>query len=271
MADLSDRIELEIKNISANHGTTTPRIEIEVSATPGNNNILLHDASSELKFRFPDSNKHIDGPIPQATAPRKSEIARNGSKFKIMVELSPQELDEIENRREGGDIEFELSVWLVGERNNDREEARFDISEELIDGEWVRILEKFGYHDKRQIQLDLAINNPRIRDQLDAAHAQIQSAQEKHDTGDYPAAVTECRRAVETLRSIEEIENFVHERKHSDLDDIMGTFESQFTGGLAHSEEKTNITTARRRDSEFALNLTKACAKYISSALDEAN
>lgn len=61
----------------------------------------------------------------------------------------------------------------------------------------------------------------------------------------------------------------LHERKYDDLDDIMAKFEKGFAGGLAHAEEMTDIPPALRRDSEFALNLTKACARYISIALEE--
>lgn len=119
------------------------------------------------------------------------------------------------------------------------------------------------------VNLNLDVENPRIRDRLITAHGKIERAQQKHDTGDYPSAVTECRRAIEALRSIEEASDVLHERKYDDLDDIMDKFEKGFAGGLAHAEEKTNITPALRRDSEFALNLTKACARYISTALEE--
>lgn len=61
----------------------------------------------------------------------------------------------------------------------------------------------------------------------------------------------------------------LQERKYDDLDDIMGKFEKGFAGGLAHAEEMTDIPPALRRDSEFALNLTKACAQYISTAIEE--
>jgi len=269
MADLSDRLGLEITDISAKPGTTKPRLDIQVTGSPSNNTVIVHHISSEIEFQFPESDKHITGPIPQATGPRIKEISRRGSTFTVSIEFSHQELDEIERYREGGDITLDLDVWVLGNWNDNREEARYQLREELIDAQWNRILDTFDYHDKREVQLDLSLGDGQIRDQLDAAHAQIQSAQRKHDTGDYPAAVTECRRAVETLRSIEEVEDFVHERKHSDLDDIMGKFETGFTGGLAHSENKTDITPARKRDSEFALNLTKACAKYISDALEE--
>lgn len=269
MADLSDRLELEITEVSAKPGTTKPRLDIQVAGSPNNNQVLVHHISSELEFQFLASDKHITGPIPQATGPRIKQISRRGSTFTVSVELSHRELDEIERYRDGGDLALELDIWILGEHNNDREEARYQLQKELIDGEWRRILDTFDYHDKREIQLDLSVGDGRIRDQLDAAHAQIQSAQRKHDTGDYPAAVTECRRAVETLRSIEDVEYFVHERKHGDLDEIMQVFQKKFAGGLAHSEDMTDITPARKRDSEFALTLTKACAKFISDALEE--
>lgn len=269
MADLTDRTELEITDVSPKFGTTKPRLDIMLSANPRNNEIPVHRISSNITFRFPESDKHIEGPIPQSTGPRIAEFGRRGSTFTIRVEFTHRELDEIERLRQGGDLVLELDVWILGQRNDDREEARFELKEELIDGEWMRILDAFDYHDKREVQLDLSVGGGQLRDQLDTAHAQIKGAQEKHDGGDYPAAIVECRRAIETLQTIEEVEDFVHDRKHRDLDDIMGTFRGRFAGAFAHSEDQTDITPARKRDSEFALNLTKACAKFISDALEE--
>ena len=269
MSDLPKRVDLNIEDVSPVHGTTRPRLKVGISANPSNNEIQVHQISPELTFQFPKNNKHIDGPIPTVPLAQISEFERRGSTFKLFIEFSRQELDIIEEYREGGDIELDLNLWVVGERNDNREEGRFQLSKELIDGEWTRILDAFDYHDKRDIALDLGVENPRIRDRLATAHGKIERAQQKHDTGDYPAAVTECRRAIEALRTIEKASDVLHERKYDELENIMGNFETGFAGGLAHAEEKTDITPALRRDSEFALNLTKACARYISTALEE--
>jgi hypothetical protein len=269
MGDLPNRVDFDIENISPAHGTTRPRLDFEIAASPSNNDIQVQQISPELTFRFPETDKHIDGPIPTALTAQVSEFERRGSTFTLSVELSRQDLDKIEQLREGGDIELELNIWIVGNRNDNREEGRFELTEELIDGEWARILDVFDYHDKRNVELDLGIDNPRIRDRLATVYGKIERAQEKHDRGDYPSAVVECRRAIEALQTIEETSDVLHERKYDDLNDIMGTFEKGFAGGLAHAEEKTDITPALRRDSEFALNLTKACARYISTALEE--
>lgn len=269
MGGLPNRVDLNIEDVSPVHGTTRPRLKVEISANPSNNDIQVHQISPELTFKFPKNNKHIDGPIPTIPLAQVSEFERRGSTFKLFIEFSRQELDTIEVYREGGDIELDLNLWIVGDRNDNREQGRFELSEELIDGQWTRILDAFDYHDKRDVALDLGIDNPRIRDRLATAHGKIEGAQQKHDTGDFPAAVTECRRAIEALRSIEETSDMLHERKYDDLDDIMGKFEKGFAGGLAHAEEMTDITPALRRDSEFALNLTKACARYISTVLEE--
>jgi len=270
MGDLPNRIDLTVEDISSAHGTTKPRLDIEVSALPSSNQtIRVQQLSPELTFRFPKPDKHLKGPIPKVPIAQISEITRQGTAFTGSVELTRQELDRIESLRDGGDIEIELDIWMVGDRNDNRESGRFEISKQLIDAQWVRILDVFDYHGKRDVLLDLSIDNPRIRDQLSTAYAKIDSAQTKHDTGDYPAAVVACRRAIEALRSLEEVEHALDERKHEELDNIMGTFETGFAGGLAHAEEKTNISPAMRRDSEFALNITKACARYISTAIEE--
>lgn len=269
MSDLQNRIDIDIEDISAARGTTKPRLDVEISAKPSNNTIQIQQISPELTFRSPENDKHISGPIPTVPLAQITELNRQGSTFKVIIEFSRQELDTIEEYREGGDITLELDLWIVGNRNDNREEGRFELSEDLIDGQWTRILKAFDYHDRRDVALDLGVDNPRIRDRLATAHGKIERAQQKHDTGDYPSAVTECRRAIEALRSIEETSDVLHERKYDDFDAIMGKFETGFAGGLAHAEERTEITPALRRDSEFALNLTKACARYISTALKE--
>lgn len=172
-------------------------------------------------------------------------------------------------QREGGDIKLKLKIWITGTYNDDREAAKFDLSEKLLAARWSDILDQSDYHDKRTVVLETGIDDPRIRDRIATANGKVQSAQRKHDDGDYPGAVVDCRQAIETLQSIDEVRTVVHDRKYDDFKGIMGKFEKGFAGGLSHAEEMTEITPALRRDSEFALNFTKACLRYATTALEE--
>lgn len=271
MANLQDRLDLDFQDISPTKNATVPRLNFEIFTDPNRYTVQLEQISPEITFTLPESSKQIQGPIPTAPIAQVEESIRQETEITLNVDLSRKELDVIEEHREGGDIEIKITLWIIGIVDDNRMEGRYELSETLIDGEWTRILDAFDYHDKRDVQLDLSAENPQIRDRLQTAHGKIEGAQRKHDTGDYPSAVTECRRAIETLQEIEETSEVLHERKYEELDDIMGKFESGFAGGLSHAEEKTNIDAALRRDSEFALNLTKACARYISVALEEEN
>jgi hypothetical protein len=102
MSDLPNRVDLNITDISPAHGTTRPRLDVEISANPSNNNIVIQQISPSLTFQFPKNNKHIEGPIPTVPLAQTSEFERRGSTFKLYIEFSRQELDTIEEYREGG-------------------------------------------------------------------------------------------------------------------------------------------------------------------------
>lgn len=269
MGNLPNTVTLEIEDVSPVRGTTAPRLEVQVAAKSSHHNVQVKQVDSELKFSFPQNQKSIDGPIPNIPTARFSEINLNGTNFTINIEFDRRSLDVIEEHRAGGDIELTLRVWIIGERNDQREEGTFNLTEELIDAQWNRILEALDYHDKRAVGLNLGVSNTHLQDRLETVHSKIENAQRKHDTGDYPAAVTECRRAIEALQTIEELENAVDKRKREDIETIMSNFEKGFAGGLSHAEEMTDITPALSRDSEFALNLTKACVRYVTTAIQE--
>lgn len=269
MGNLPNWIELDIDEVKPIRGTTIPRLAIELEASSSNKPVNIEAVNAEADFRFESGNTHISGPIPHVPLAQVQEISRQGLAFQAIVELDRSSLDAIEELRNGGDVELDLSIWMVGSLNDNRESGSFDISVSIIDAQWNRILDAFDYHDSRQVRLSLSVDDPKIRDRLATASAKIDSAEHKHDLGDYPATVVACRRAIEALRSIEEVEGVLDKRKFEDVDGVMGKFEKGFAGGLAHAEEKTSNEPAMRRDSEFALNFTKACARYISIALEE--
>lgn len=268
MGNIDNRINLSIEKISAAHGTTKPRLDIELSVTSTNRSLEIQQMFSEVVFHFPKTDTHLDGPTPIVPTDKFDKINSNGTTFQPFLELTSAELDKIEQFREGGDINIELKFRLTIDRNNSEESGTITVYEDLINEEWSRILKDFDYHDTRTVKLNISANDPQVRDKLATVSAKIESAQNKHDRGDYPAAVVNCRRAIEALEAIDEIDGILDERKHSDLNSVMGNFKG-FTGGLAHAEEQTNIEPAMRRDSELALGITKSCAMYVSTVIEE--
>jgi len=269
MGKIENKVNLAIEDISAAHGTTKPRLNIDLSVAPSNRSFKIHQMFAKVVFRFPGKNKHLDGPNPIVPVDKYGKVNNSGKVFDLSLGLSSAELDKIERFRDGGDLTIELIVRLSIQGRNDKDiSGTITLSKELMDGKWSRILDDLDYHDTRTVELHVSANNPQIRDKLATIHAKIESAQRKHDLGDYPSAVVYCRRAIEAILALDEIEGILDEQKHDDLNSVMGNFKS-FTGSLAHAEEQTNIEPAMRRDSEFALGITKSCAMYVSTVIKE--
>lgn len=270
MADLDNELDLTLEEISAVAGTTSPRLQATLSGSTDRQEIQVHSISTELEFHFPHSGKHITGPVVEPQLGKiRSFNQRGKTEFNLQVELTREDLDTIEEFREGEDIKLDFSIWVTGKQNDELELGRFSFEEEMIPAQWHQILDDFDYHDKRQVALDLRIDDPEVKAKIETTNALVQTAEEKHNRGDYPGAISDSRRAIETLDSIDELESIIHERKYDDFDDMMGKFESSFLGGMSHAEDKTGIDPALPRDSEFALNFTKACARYISKAFED--
>lgn len=267
MGNIQNTVDLTIKEISAVKGTK-PRFHFDLLVEPSNNRISIEEMIGQTEFQPEESKTNLKGPRSVVPSGGLSRL-NNEHKFTLPIEISTAELDRIEKLREGGDITIKLTLQITTEdRNENRNSGSITLTEELLDGHWSRLLSTLDYHDIRTIEMNVSPDNPHIRDQLDTVYGKIENAQHKHDIGDYPSAIVNCRRAIESLNQIDEIDGLLDERKLDDLNGIMGNFKS-FTGGLSHAEEQTDIEPAMQRDSEFALRITKSCATYVSTVVDE--
>ena len=271
---LDDRLEVELSEVTSRKGSTSPTLELDiVIRTTSNNSYIVDDLHAESKFSFPAHSKRIDGPTIHVNAVRIEEIDKRGANhLPVVLELDHDDLEQLEDIREGENIVIEIEFWIKGRRSKDKdfERGHFSLTKEVMSAEWTSFLDTMEYHDGRSFRMDLETSDPTVRDTIRTAHGNISEAERKHDQGDYPGAVVECRRAVETLRTLDkELDGLIDERKRSDLDDLKDVMERKYLGGLAHSEDKTNIKRPLRRDSDFALGITKSCARYVSTILEE--
>lgn len=274
---LEQRLDIEIDDINGRRGTTSPRLEIEIVArTTGRNHILVDDLHPETKFRFtgPDVEKTIEGPTATVNAVQVNQFDHgNANRFTATIELSQDDLETIEELREGGDIEVKVQLWIRGRRDNsndDSETATLDLSEKVIAARWSEILRELGYHENRQFTVYQDMKDVVQRDALASASASMEQAQQKHDLGDYRGAMADTRDAVQALDPLmEDLEEVLDDRKYDDFSTLRGQLDNGFLGGLNHPEERTGIKPALRRDSEFALGVAKSCIRFVSTVLEE--
>lgn len=266
---LEQQVEYQITDVDYDSGSAVPTIKLRGELRLDNRiSVISSGAKASVATT---SGKRISLPAPTVSIERQDEL-RDPHRFRADVEASYSTLEKIEDIRHDDELTFEVDLWISGStrRSDEIETARLSASYELIPAVWTEVLDGLGYHDTRTATLNLSVPTTRVRDSLDSAHAQIERAQTKHDTGDYQGAIMGCRTAVETLRTLdEELEGLIDERKRDELDDILGEVEKGFMGGQSHASEKTNISPPLKRDSDLALGITKSCLRYISTVFDE--
>lgn len=232
-------------------------------------NVQQIDPSVTFKF---ENDERLRAPQTELLTGERVSLANDSRTLKVYLPLPRDQLRRIEDTRETGEVDVTLSLEVVATPSNSDNTGRGTVRVEraIHPGEWSDILDEFGYHDTAAFEMNFAKSSAQVRDHLRTVHAKVNRAERDHDSGDYPDAITNCRRAMESLDSLsEDLEGHVDSRKLNDVDELMGSFISRFLGGLSHSEDRTNITPAMKRDSEFALGITKTCVQYVSTAIEE--
>jgi hypothetical protein len=132
------------------------------------------------------------------------------------------------------------------------------------------MLDSLGYHDRREFTVSLETDDVTIRDSLTSVSAYVDRAEEKHDRGDYPGAMVDCRNAIEVLLDLsDKLDGKMDKTKQDGLESVLGNMKGGVLGGFAHPGETTDIDTPLRRDSDFALGVTKTCLRYVSTVFEE--
>lgn len=270
MDDLTQRAEFRIDSVAADSQRSGHSFLVELEARAQNNVVELYHIESEVAFQFA-SNKtlYLNG----ASVPlRTDEIRSNGTGLQVRVEPTVQELERIEEYREGEGFDITLQLYLRGrhDRNDEISAGTFECDYSVTGAEWSTVLENLGYHNTRAIEIHLRASNTALRDTLATANARILRAERLHNEGDYESAVRACRDAIESIEEIQkELENLVDTQKWEKFESSMGNFKKGFVGLLCHSTDKTNAHPTLKRDSDFVLGVTKSYLRYISTAIKE--
>jgi hypothetical protein len=113
------------------------------------------------------------------------------------LDLSPQQVFELEALRGGGDLHFELQIMGQTFGPNGAYPARDDIFKQVTLSDWRNVLEAIGYADI----LVLGFEIPTGKDGAAAAAAAkcLRRAQEDLLHGRYDAVVSQCRLALEGI------------------------------------------------------------------------
>ena len=268
----TNNLETGIVSVGTADYTLAPTLSVELEGrATGRNDFTIRSTqfSASLSFEATDAPRHL----PTVTLRRGlSSISRNGQNdFELFIPIRHTVLERIEELREAGDLTLIIDFELKGE-GKDEDSFRYHETHqhELSSPIWGEILNELGYHDRRGFELDLGTNEAYIQDILSTAYARVDRAQQRHDEGDYPSAIRLCRDALETLQHVEHnAEEAIGGDKWERLDSQISSLRKGFVGGLSHSEDMTGIETARRRDSDLILGLTKSYIRFLSTALNE--
>lgn len=272
---LDQQLDIQVDQIKGRRGTTSPQLEVELEVrTNGRTRIIVEDLHADTSFRFPAPvEKTVGGPSATVNPVQVEQFGQNGpNPVTAVVELSQEDLETIEEYRDGEEVEVHVDLWVSGHRHNqdDTERGRLEFSEAVIPARWSEILEELGYHENRSFSVSLDIENTEMRDSLENVSAYVRRAEKKHDEGDYDGSMVDCRKAIETLLDLEDdLDGVIDDQKREGLSVVMGNLKGKMLGGFAHPGETTNIDTPLRRDSDFALGVTKSSLRYVSTILEE--
>jgi len=132
---------------------------------------------------------HVDGGTKEVWYPYSDRMPL------VMFSLTPSQLQELERRRDGGDLA--LTLWIGGEASNAKTSESFTAQGELLilQQEWLRVLEEMKFQKTMLFEIP-------IPDDLDEGYAgRFENAHKYLAVGDYKACVGVCRDMLDALRS----------------------------------------------------------------------
>ena len=118
---------------------------------------------------------------------------------RLTLDLDHRQLEEIEQKRRGGPLIFTFLVdgtVQCGSRIGRLYAANNQLTYDLSESEWIRLLSQLGYGSYVTIEVPLTSPNGLTGTVQQAAHA-LQEAQAAFLRGDYEEAVADCRPGLE--------------------------------------------------------------------------
>lgn len=122
---------------------------------------------------------------------------------RLTFDLDHRQLEEIEQKRRGGPLIFTFLVdgtVQCGDRIGRLYAANNQLTYDVSESEWIRLLGQLGYGNYVTIEVPLTSPNGLTGTVQQAAHA-LQEAQAAFLRGDYEEAVADCRPGLEVLEA----------------------------------------------------------------------
>jgi hypothetical protein len=122
---------------------------------------------------------------------------------RLTLDLDHRQLEEIEQKRRGGPLTFTFLVdgtVQCGDRIGRLYAANSQLTYDVGESEWIRLLSQLGYGNYLTIEVPLTSPDGLTGTVQQAAHA-LQEAQAAFLRGDYEEAVADCRPGLEALEA----------------------------------------------------------------------
>jgi len=209
------------------------------------------------------------------------ELGKDASRdFSFGIDLSHQELREIEKFREGKDLELIIEVKFVGERNDEpqnKELRRFQLGFRIAKSDWVESMlpqMKFKYVSLIEIPALMGSEFQKIVNHVNDAWKQ-------YSMGEYDRVLTDCRKALEELSKTIRSKGFekeatIKEKKHK-VPDWNKLFGNKKLGTIIRNINRKTLgfvakgshagTSINRENADFALMTTHGLVNLATKKL----
>jgi hypothetical protein len=187
--------------------------------------------------------------------------------------ILPQQLSVLENRRDGGDLDFEMALSATG--GDDRDGPNYWLEQpklhfHLSQSDWVRQLNSTKAFNVLLLEVPVPLIDPASPARAIDQH--LRRAQKHFRDGNYRECVSECRQSIEKLGYVGTggaLKQLCENRNKMDKDErtdaILDTIK-HYTHLSAHSESRGGTMNYTRSDANLILLLTAAFAARRSGS-----
>jgi len=199
---------------------------------------------------------------------------RSRSNFTLQLDLSPYQIEIIEEKRRGGDLYLRLGLKILSA--SIREEGLFDgFSDETVyvrmppwgedlkipQSEWVSMLGEMSY--RRFRVFEIPIPEPPKETPIESSLKYVKEAIKSFNTGDYDDVLGNCRNAIEEF-----------EKADLNFQEILKSESKaeKFNGIIRKVKDYSNLgvhpgVKINRKDAEMILHFTLSTIRFLGEAL----
>lgn len=186
------------------------------------------------------------------------------------VRLSPQELQALEDVRNGGDLNFSIVLnGLAAKIGDEPVPAHDTVHGQAVHSEWIKQLNSSGFTNTLLLEVPLAsLGSKKIAEPLHQARELLLA-------GRYADVVAKCRVVMETIDNVAPtgttnvLESYQKLRDALPMPErlqLLRNFAKNFMHPAAHGDKKAVNTIYTRGDASMALAVAAALAAHADSA-----